>query len=80
MNAAKYKDIFEENLLQHNSDLKNTAKTMLEWVWDKYRIVLEWPNQSPILSPLEHLWRDLKSQVYKQEEWDKLPNSRCEKL
>lgn len=61
MNSAKYKDVFEENLLQHISDLKNTAKTMLEWFWDKYLIVLEWPNQSPILSLLEHLWRNLKS-------------------
>ncbi len=61
MNAAKYRDILDENLLQSAQDLrlgrrftfqqdndpKHTAKTTKEWLHNNSVTVLEWPSQSP---------------------------------
>lgn len=69
MNSAKYREIFDENLLQsahglilrqrftfqQNNNPKHTAKTMLEWLWDNFLHVLQWPSQSPNMNPTEHL-------------------------
>ena len=64
MNGAKYREIFDENLLQSAQDIrlgrrftfqqdnnpKHTAKTTQEWLWDKSLNVLDWPSQSPDLN------------------------------
>ena len=80
MNAAMYRDILEENLLQSALDLrlgrrfifqqdndpKHTAKKMKEWLQDNSVNVLEWPSQSPDFSPIKHLCRDLKMAVHRR--------------
>ncbi len=73
LNAAKYRDILNENLVQSTQDLRlgwkftfqhdnhptHTAKTMQERLRDDSMNVLEWPSQSWDLEPIRHLWRNL---------------------
>ena len=89
MNAAMYRDILDENLLQSTLDLgqrfifqqdndpKHTAKISKEWLQDNSVNVLEWPSQSPDLNPIEHLWRDLKMAVHRRFPSNLMELERC---
>ena len=66
-----------------------TQSTEVNQQLKKIRL-LEWPNQSPDLNPIEMLWHDLKRAVHTRhpkkiaelkqfckEEWSKNPPDRC---
>ena len=77
MNAQKYKQILQENLMssveslklpsdyifQQDNDPKNTAKSTKKWLSENNVIVLQWPSQSPDLNPIGNLWQFLKIQI-----------------
>ena len=80
-------------VFQMDNDPKHTSKSVAKWLKDNKVKVLEWPSQSPVLNPLEHLWAELKKRVRArrptnltqlhqlcQEEWDKIQPTCCGKL
>jgi hypothetical protein len=62
-----------------------------KWFKGKHVNVLEWPTQSPDVSPIENLWYDLNIAVHQRNpsilkeldqfglEWEKIPVARCAK-
>ncbi len=103
MNSVLYQKIRKENVrpsvcdlklkrtwvMQQNNDPKHTAS---EWLKKNKIKVLEWPNQSPDLNPIEMLWHDLKHSIHARKlsnvaelkqfckEWAESPPQRCERL
>ncbi|KAG2461144.1 TC1A transposase, partial [Polypterus senegalus] len=76
-------------VIQQDNDPKNTSKSTQKWLKTKRWRVLKWPAMSPI----EHLWRDLKIAVgrrrpsnlrdfeqFAKEEWSEIPVERCNQL
>jgi len=72
MDADQYVAILEEHMLssleesgipeeevpifQQDNDPKHTSKKAKKWMKDNNITLLDWPAQSPDLSPIEHQW------------------------
>lgn len=110
MDAEIYVDILDNYLLQtieyykldtnniifqQDNDPKHTSRIAHNWLDDHRIEVLEWPPQSPDLSPIEYLFKHLKNKLAEYEtepkdipelweraevEWDKISKDVCVNL
>ena len=80
MDANQYVGILKGNLLpsleesgvplddvnfQQDNDPKHTSKKAKKWMEDNGINVLDWPPQSPDLTPIENLWNHTKKELAK---------------
>jgi transposase len=110
MDANQYVDILENHLLpsmeesgispedlifQQDNDPKHTSRTAQEWMEGHGITLLDWPANSPDLSPIEHAWGHIKRELAKYpmpargvwelweraaEVWTKIDPEVCQKL
>lgn len=110
MDANQYVSILEDHMLpsledsgiskekvifQQDNDPKHTSKKAKEWMEEHNIRLLDWPAQSPDLSPIEHQWVHLKKELAKYsrapkgvwelwervaEVWDAIPPEVCQNL
>uniref|UniRef100_A0A3P8Z4U9 Tc1-like transposase DDE domain-containing protein n=1 Tax=Esox lucius TaxID=8010 RepID=A0A3P8Z4U9_ESOLU len=105
MNANMYCDILKQSMIpfhqrlghravfQHDNDPKHTSKTTTALLKTLRVKVMDWPNMSPDLNPIEHLWGILKWKVEERkvfnihqlrdvvmEEWKRTPVANFEAL
>lgn len=82
MDGAKYRQILKthmapflqrieretgkEQIFQHDNDPKHCSKVVKAYLSNKQVVVLNWTSQSPDLNPIEHLWRQIKLQIYER--------------
>ncbi len=77
-------------VFQHENDPKRTSKTTIALLKKLRAKVMDWPNMSPDLNPIEHLWGILKRKVKERkvsnihqlrdvvkEEWKRTPVTTC---
>lgn len=85
----------EQVIFQHDNDPKHKARSVQEWLGEQEFEVIEWPPQSPDLSPIEHLWATLQRRLGEYEhppkgmnelwerietEWNKITMEECVRL
>ena len=110
MNADQYVSILEDHMLpsleesglseeemifQQDNDPKHTSKKAKKWMKSNKITLLDWPAQSPDLSPIEHQWVHLKRKLDEHptapkgvwkvwnrvaEEWNNIPPEVCQNL
>ena len=82
-------------IFQQDNARPHSARVTREFLNDNNVDVMEWPPYSPDLSPIEHLWDQLKSAIAQRqpaprnrrelveavhEEWDRIPQFRISRL
>jgi transposase len=55
----------EDLIFQQDNDPKHTSKKAKTWMEDNNIALLDWPPQSPDLSPIEQLWTHTKKELCK---------------
>jgi transposase len=85
----------EEVIFQQDNDPKHTSKKAKKWMEDNNITLLDWPAQSPDISPIEHQWVHLKRELNKYptapkgvweiwervvKEWNNIPPEVCQNL
>ena len=85
----------EEVIFQQDNDPKHTSKKAKKWMKDNNITLLDWPAQSPDISPIEHQWVHLKRELAKYpippkgvwdiwkrvaEVWNNIPPEVCQNL
>ena len=91
--TLEYYSLQANNIIfQQDNDSKHTSCAAYKWFKDHGIEVLEWPPQSPDLSPIENLWEYLERRLaaYENEpsgmlelwerieiEWNKIPADIC---
>lgn len=83
----------QQYLFQQDNAPCHKSKQVLKWFQDNEVKLLEWPPQSPDLSPIENLWRILKENIRRHQvsshaalrevilrEWGLISPDLCNKL
>ncbi len=106
INAERYIQVLEQHMLpsrhhlfqgrpcifQHDNARPHTASITTSWLRRRIR-VLKWPACSPVLSPIENIWRIIKRKIPQRrpktveqleacirQEWDNIPIPKLEQL
>ncbi len=106
INAERYIQVLEQHMLpsrhhlfqgrpcifQHDNARPHTASITTSWLRRRIR-VLKWPACSPVLSPIENIWRIIKRKIQQRrpktveqleacirQEWDNIPIPKLEQL